>query len=155
LRRHLLLAALITAVLAWNAALHAAPAGKPVAIAALTYLAGSMVCHQSPERSFHSNGAQYPVCARCLGLYTGAMFGLAAWLLVRCSGSVTRGVHGSLRLSGMRAAIVIAALPTLVTVALAWSGVWDAPNLVRALLAVPLGASIAAAAAAVASGDLR
>jgi hypothetical protein len=46
-------------------------------------------------------------------------------------------------------------LPTLVTVALAWSGVWDAPNLVRALLAVPLGASIAAAAAAVASGDLR
>jgi hypothetical protein len=44
-----------------------------------TYLVGSLLCHQRPERSFFLWGSQMPVCARCLGIYAGAA--LAAILL--------------------------------------------------------------------------
>lgn len=29
------------------------------------------ICHRKPERSFHIKGHQFPVCARCTGLYLG------------------------------------------------------------------------------------
>lgn len=29
------------------------------------------ICHRKPERSFHIKGYQFPVCARCTGLYLG------------------------------------------------------------------------------------
>jgi uncharacterized membrane protein len=28
-------------------------------------------CHKLPERSFHLNGYQFPVCSRCTGIYLG------------------------------------------------------------------------------------
>src|SRR5437867_4112806 len=34
-----------------------------------TYLVGSLLCHQRPERSFFLWGSQMPVCARCMGIY--------------------------------------------------------------------------------------
>src|SRR4029450_12060460 len=37
-----------------------------------TYLVGSLLCHQRPERSFFLWGSQMPVCARCTGIYAGA-----------------------------------------------------------------------------------
>lgn len=30
-----------------------------------------VLCHQMPERSFHYNGKQFPVCARCTGIFFG------------------------------------------------------------------------------------
>ena len=30
------------------------------------------LCHRLPERSFHIRGHQFPVCARCTGMYIGA-----------------------------------------------------------------------------------
>jgi len=27
------------------------------------------ICHRKPERSFHLKGHQFPVCARCTGIY--------------------------------------------------------------------------------------
>jgi len=36
----------------------------------------ALVCHQRPERSFWLFGAPVAVCARCLGIYIGAAFGL-------------------------------------------------------------------------------
>ena len=36
------------------------------------YLAGSVLCHQLPARSFFLWGVQMPVCARCTGIYAGA-----------------------------------------------------------------------------------
>ena len=43
--------------------------------AAVMYAAGSFICHQIPERSFHLDGIQLPVCARCFGLYGGGALG--------------------------------------------------------------------------------
>jgi len=38
---------------------------------------GYAVCHRIPERSFHVGDYQLPLCARCSGMYLGAMVGLA------------------------------------------------------------------------------
>ena len=32
-----------------------------------------LICHRKPERSFHINGHQFPVCARCTGFYMSAV----------------------------------------------------------------------------------
>ncbi|MGB0525559.1 MAG: DUF2085 domain-containing protein [Flammeovirgaceae bacterium] len=32
---------------------------------------GFVMCHQKPERSFFWKGKQFPVCARCTGMYIG------------------------------------------------------------------------------------
>ncbi len=34
-------------------------------------------CHQIPERSFHWNGVQWPLCARCSGSVLGGLIALA------------------------------------------------------------------------------
>ena len=33
-------------------------------------------CHQMPERSFFIKGKQFPVCARCTGVFIGYVFGI-------------------------------------------------------------------------------
>ena len=38
---------------------------------------GYAVCHRIEERSFHVDGRQLPLCARCSGMYMGAVLGLA------------------------------------------------------------------------------
>jgi len=99
----------------------------PVPLAAAAYLAGSLVCHQLPERSFHLGAAQLPVCARCLGIYAGFL----ACLLI------------TFRIRGSRLAIIAGAVPTAVTVAFEWLGLWEPSNPARALAGVPLGAVVA------------
>lgn len=37
---------------------------------------GYAVCHRIPERSFHAGDYQLPLCARCSGMYLGAVLGL-------------------------------------------------------------------------------
>src|SRR5512136_454127 len=37
---------------------------------------GYAVCHRIDLRSFHIHGRQMPLCARCTGMYLGAMLGL-------------------------------------------------------------------------------
>src|SRR6185436_19797703 len=55
-----------------------AEAGRPAvsepAWTTLVYAAASRVCHQRPERSFHTHDVAWPVCARCGGLYLSAPF---------------------------------------------------------------------------------
>lgn len=36
------------------------------------FLKGHIICHGIPERSFKIKGHQFPVCARCTGLYLGS-----------------------------------------------------------------------------------
>lgn len=33
----------------------------------------SLICHRKPERSFHVRDHQFPVCARCTGIYISVM----------------------------------------------------------------------------------
>lgn len=119
-------------------------------LAGVAYLAGSVVCHQLPERSFALGGHQWPVCARCSGLYLGAALGLAAWLALRR--------WGLPRLDGRRNAVTlvaVVALPTAVSWATGVLGFWDGTNVIRAALALPLGLTVGGLAAAVTARDLR
>ena len=68
-----LAAGLTCAAVTWLTLLVAAPVamsrGRLPGLTLAVYQAGSLVCHQRPERSFHLAGVQLPVCARCFGLY--------------------------------------------------------------------------------------
>ncbi len=133
---------LVVGALAWPAMLGAAlwdraqhPQDRS-AWASIVYLAASRVCHQKPERSFQTDGAQWPVCARCAGLYLAAPAGIAWFLLQR------RRRSGVRRLQPAHV-FAAAAIPTVLTVAWEWGGLGTPPNLVRAVSALPLGAAVA------------
>jgi uncharacterized membrane protein len=115
-------------------------------VAAFIYAAGSIVCHQLPERSLHIAGVQLPVCARCTGLYVGGVVGIVVWLA---------RARRPLPHASARRALMIAAAPTLVTVITAAAGWWDPGNILRAALAMPLGLIVGAVVTAVAVRDLR
>ena len=154
--RPLALVALLLITLSWSAALTAAPRHAAPRVSALTYAGGALICHQRSERSFHYEGAQYPVCARCFGLYVGAVGGVLVWAAMAGLGRTprTRAMRIT-RPNVARWVLIISALPTLVTVVTSWLGWWDGGNVVRAVLAFPLGATITAVLSAVATGDLR
>jgi uncharacterized membrane protein len=126
-------ATLVLAALAigWLMLLVAAPVA-PTPLATLVYAAGSLICHQRPERSFHIDAAQLPVCARCLGVYAGA-----------AAGVVSRLVAASRPSFGARTVLVVGVLPTVVTIALEWSSIWPAGNVVRCAAGLPLGLAAA------------
>lgn len=42
-------------------------------------IGGRIGCHQMPERSFFVKGYQFPVCARCCGVFIGYVVGLVAY----------------------------------------------------------------------------
>lgn len=95
------------------------------------YLAASRVCHQRSDRSFHTRGQQWPVCARCAGLYLAAPFGVAMAIVRR------RGR------AGLVSGVAVAAVPVV--------GSWVAeavfgapvPATIRLVTALPLGAMVA------------
>jgi uncharacterized membrane protein len=115
-------------------------------VAAFIYAAGSIVCHQLPERSFHIAGVQLPVCARCTGLYAGGLIGAIVWLA---------RARRPLAHATARRALVLASIPTLVSVVSALAGWWDPANALRAVLALPLGVIVGVLVTAVAVRDLR
>ena len=134
--------------LAWVALLAAAPL-LPTPAAALLYAAGSLICHQLPDRSFYLQGFQLPVCARCLGLYAGGAIGsMVALLLAPRTGapSVDAGAGRGFtprRKRATYAITAIAALPTAITFTLEWGAGWPFTNTTRAVAALPLGAIVA------------
>lgn len=105
----------------WVAALFLAPSA--------VFPAGSFICHQRPERSFFVHGRQMPVCARCTGLYVGAA--LAAPLAILAA--------SSLAAARARRLLILAALPTLASWSAEFTGLAHPSNLLRAVLALPLG----------------
>lgn len=136
-------AALVSAALLWAVLVLAAPSlgsrphAVPAHVAAATYLVGSAVCHQRPERSFHVGGLRLPVCGRCTGLYLSGAAGVLAGL-AWAAGSRRRGRR---RPAGdWRPWLLAAAVPTGVTLLAEWAGWWVPSNAARALAAVPLGA---------------
>jgi len=55
----------------------------PVTILNKTHLIGYAICHQIPHRTFHINGTPLPLCARCTGIYLGALMGLTGLMLMK------------------------------------------------------------------------
>jgi hypothetical protein len=149
--------AFVGAAMAWPVALLLAPvaAARPQSsaigypFALVVYAAGSVICHQRPERSFHLLGGQLPVCARCLGIYAGAaLISLIVAIRSNCSpalplgGMRQRATDGDRRPSA-RTVVLVSALPTVATVAAEWI-TGDTPgNWTRALSGIPLGAAVA------------
>lgn len=121
-------------------------------VLAIIFAIGGVVCHQKPERSFFIDGHQLPVCARCSGLYLSALIGVAAWLAFK----IVRGVRPVLLPPrAALATLIVAAVPTALSVASGALGIADGTNAWRAMLAIPLGATAGAIVAAVAVKDLR
>ncbi len=114
-------------------------------VTAFVYAVGSVVCHQIPERSFYWGAAQFPVCARCTGLYVGGLVGLLAIAVLRRPFSS----------AAARRVLVITAVPTVVTVGTAMLGWWDPANIWRFSFAAPLGLSVGVVVGAAVSGNLR
>ena len=128
-----LTAGLTGAAVAWLAIILSAPAalsgGRLPAFTLAVYQAGSLVCHQRPERSFHLAGVQLPVCARCFGLYLAGAVGLM----------VASRRRQALPARAARTLLALAALPIATTVALEWLGLIQTSNLQRMLTGLPLG----------------
>ena len=101
------------------------------------YKVGSLICHQRPERSFHAWGAQLPVCARCAGIYLGA--------LVAAVGAATMPAHSDRDPVVKRAmlAVMLAALPTALTLFDEWTTGLTPANWIRSVAGFPLGAIVA------------
>ena len=126
---------------AWLLLLVAAPFLTTPAAGAL-YVVGALICHQLPDRSFHLQGIQLPVCARCLGLYGGAAMGSVAGASAVGRRWLVRQPRMSTR-SMKWLASGAAAAPTLATFALEWGFGWPMSNGVRAIAALPLGFAVA------------
>ena len=129
--------AIALASVVWLILLIATPLA-PSSLATLIYAAGSIVCHQIPERSFHLDAFQLPVCARCLGIYAGAAAAASVHAVGLLATDSTR--WRSLSPRAARTVFLVSALPTLLTVGLEWGGVWRGSNAVRAIAGIALGA---------------
>jgi uncharacterized membrane protein len=115
----------------WLGLIVAAPM-LPIPMAGALYAIGSFICHQRPERSFHLVAAQLPVCARCTGIYAGAAFGASV-------AAISTRVRTLAADASPRALLVAGAVPTVLTLALEWSGLWTGSNAARAAAGLPLG----------------
>jgi uncharacterized membrane protein len=118
--------------------------------AAVVYVLGSFICHQRPERSFRLWGIQFPVCARCEGLYLAAPIGIAGLIAAR------RRYRRAIASRGTWQRILVGALiVSLLTLVWEWTTGSVTPNIVRAIAGAVLGAAVAATVAAVVAGELR
>src|SRR5439155_11748894 len=117
--------AFVAASIAWAVLLPIAPfaASQPAparfwyGLAFVVYGAGSFICHQLPARSFHSWSAQWPVCARCTGIYAGAAVTAAA-AAIGLKPDPTRTSRTAFH---ARILLTLSALPTAVTLVYEWT----------------------------------
>jgi uncharacterized membrane protein len=101
--------------------------------AAAVYAVAGTVCHQRDDRSFHTHGVKWPVCARCSGLYLSAPVGALA----------AAALAGSLRRRRDLGILAIAAAGTAVSFAVEHGGIAPLSSTVRFAAALPLGAALA------------
>ena len=139
---------LVALSLVWPVTLTAAATSRIAeaapAFSGLVYLAASRVCHQMPDRSFRTGQVQWPVCARCSGLYLAAPIGALAGDGVVASRRPGPALTSeSDRRPSLVPWIVAAAVPTALTIALEWLHLAPISSLARAIAALPLGAMVA------------
>ncbi|HSR49876.1 MAG TPA: DUF2085 domain-containing protein [Acidobacteriota bacterium] len=80
MQRKLAAVLLIGGSLLWIGLILASPLARAQGWSAASWidLFFQQICHQIPERSFHLDGHQLPVCHRCLGIYLGFLGGALA-----------------------------------------------------------------------------
>jgi hypothetical protein len=122
--------------------------------AGIVYAAGSVICHQRSERSSHPWGVQFPVCARCFGIYLAGPFGIAIVLVTRRRRQALSRGEDAARANWQRL-VLLACVPTALTLIWEWTTGDMTPGPVRALAGGALGGPVAALLAAVAVGELR
>jgi uncharacterized membrane protein len=139
----------------WAAALPAASlaAGQPrtaflglgYPFALTMYSIGSVICHQRPERSFRLFSVQMPVCARCAGLYWGAAAVVIVMALFRQTrrSAEASALHLARDYRTARFVLLLAALPTAITLVVEWASGETPANWIRAAAGAPLGAAAA------------
>ena len=140
--------AFVAASIAWAVLLPIAPfaASQPApapfwyGLAFVVYGAGSFICHQLPARSFHTWSAQWPVCARCTGIYFGAATTVMTYACPALRRTFGRAIETGPR---ARLLLVVAALPTAATLVYEWTTGDTPSNAIRALAGAPLGAAVA------------
>jgi hypothetical protein len=123
---------------------HASAFGSAVILG--VYGVGSLVCHQLPERSYQLWSAQMPVCARCAGIYVGAVAGslsgaVASVRAARRSGAGVAAAFGSAKVA--RLILALAVLPTLATLVYEWSTGVMPSHSIRAAAGVAIGVVVA------------
>ena len=147
-------AAFIAASLAWAVLLVTAPFlssrahASPLASVLIlgVYSIGSLLCHQLPERSYQMWTAQMPVCARCAGIYFGAVLGAVAGAIrtaksVRHTGPEVAPGFGPAKVA--RVALALAVAPTLLTLVYEWTTVEMPSHAIRAAAGLPIGLVVA------------
>lgn len=127
------------AAMLWPVALGAALVDRfdhdPSLASNVVYVAASRVCHQRTDRSFRTRGQQWPVCARCAGLYLAAPFGVAV-------AAASRRYRGRAVLARLVAGAAIPLAATWIAEAVLGMPV---PAIARFVTAIPLGAAVALA----------
>ena len=116
----------LVAGLAWLTAIVLAPylrSRGEGAAASFLYAVFAPVCHQIPGRSFFFRGFPLAVCARCLGIYAGALAGLVAYPFVR---GFSRVGLPATRL------FLLLSLPIGLDFSGGLLGLWSSPNGLRA-----------------------
>src|ERR1700687_2879594 len=127
--------AFVALSMAWAALLPIAPfaASQPASahgwygLALVVYGAGGFICHQLSARSFHTWSAQWPVCARCTGIYFGAAV-IALFATVRLKPDST---YDSVSTGRARMLLVVAASPTAITLVYEWTTGATPSNAIR------------------------
>ena len=119
-----------------------AAASAAYGVALAVYAIGHVVCHQLPARSFHLWTVTLPVCARCTGIYVGAAGTAIAIAVAR---PVRRGAQrdGGSTKADPRAVLLLATIPTALTLIFEWTTGTMPANWIRALAGLPLGAAVA------------
>jgi len=138
-----LVIAAIAGPLLLGAALISRVSGAPHGWADMVYLMAGRICHQRPDRSFMTSGVQWPVCARCAGLYLAAPIGAVA--------AITLGWP---RVRPSRWWLALSALPTVASWVIEWVARVPITNLDRCLFALPLGVALAYVVVRVAPGRI-
>ena len=143
--------AFVGAAIVWAVALPLAPlavsrphaASAWYAFAFVAYAVGGLICHQRPERSLHLWAAQFPVCARCTGIYVGAAIAAAATAWRRTKALRHDSAYLTQGFSPAKIALLISIMPTMATLAYEWSTGHTPSNWIRAAAGIPPGAALA------------
>jgi uncharacterized membrane protein len=112
-------------------------------LSAAVYFSAGLLCHQRPDRSFYLWGTQFPVCARCAGIYAGAALGVIAELVRRQPPAVRSPVTTFSRISPESRTLLAASIPAILTLVYEWTSGVTPANWIRALSGLVLGAAAA------------